>query len=359
MLKLIQGRVSFLLLVTAFVFQQVYAESYVPKSAQTVVATWTLPKPAKQPKVFIAQLLSDASLPGLASRYYGRADALLKPLLTKNPDDIELQFFFATVLQHYHQFEPAQQVLTSILKQQPRHVAAWLMKANIHMVQGDLENAKRACLSVLGHASLLVSTACVLEVNAEQGQVAQSYQQLQHVVSIAGDIPLEEDLWLRQILADLAQRLAQPKEAIAHLSGVELAQMPVSYLALWADIHLSEQQSDIVLSKLGPIVLASDSFDDALLLRLSLAEQAKVNHKNSAANVWQQRLKQRITIRLQRNDTAHAADIARYYLDISPNATQALHWAKINWQQAKLNADKVLLERATKALALAEVTNQI
>ncbi|TWX73545.1 hypothetical protein ESZ39_03490 [Colwellia sp. C1TZA3] len=323
-----------------------YSASYVPQSDQSIVASWTVPKPAEQPKVFIAQLISDASKPGLASRYYGRASALLKPLLLAAPNDLELQFYSATVLQHYHEFEQAQKLLSEILQLQPDHVAAWLMKANIHMVQGDLVAAKRACLQVLGQGSLLLSTACVLEVNAEQGQVAQSYQQLQRVVNMAGDIPREQHVWLKQILADLAQRQQLPEQAIQHLSGFPLAQAPVSYLALWADIHLAQQQANLVLDKLGPIVMASDSFDDALLLRLALAEQAINSVSKSAEKVWQQRLTQRIEIRLKRNDTAHAADIARYYLDIAPEPLKALHWAKINWQQAKLGPDKRLLERA-------------
>jgi len=340
-----------------------YSASYVPQSDQSIVASWTVPQPAEQPKVFIAQLISDASKPGLASRYYGRASALLKPLLLATPNDLELQFYSATVLQHYHEFYQAQQLLSQILEHQPDHVAAWLMKANIHMVQGDLVAAKRACLQMLGQGSLLLSTACVLEVNAEQGQVAQSYQQLKRVVNMAGNIPLEQHVWLKQILADLAQRQQLPEQAIQHLSDFPLAQAPVSYLALWADIHLEQQQGNIVLDKLGPIVLASDSFDDALLLRLALAEQAgnsasnlaSSSISNSASNLdkkmWQQRLSQRIEIRLQRNDTAHAADIARYYLDIAPNAIKALHWAKINWQQAKLGPDKRILKRAMAAQA--------
>ncbi len=323
----------------------VYGESYIPKSAHSVVAKWTVPKPAQQPKVFIAQLIKDASKPGLASRYYGRASALIKPLLAANPNDVELQFYSATVLQHYHQFTQAQQILSQILTKQPQHVAAWLMKANIHMVQGDLAAAKKACLRLLGQSSLLLSSACVHEVNAEHGQVVQSYQQLKNIIKLAGVIPKEQNVWLKQILADLAQRQKLSQQALEHLAGIPLSQAPVSYLVLWADIQLAQQQHQEILKKLAPIVLTSDSFDDALLLRLALAEQ----YSTPATTLWKQRLSQRIKIRLQRNDTAHAADIARYYLDIEPDASKALHWAEINWQQAKMTADKYLLERAKAA----------
>ena len=332
-----------------FITSPVFSESYIPKSEQSIVAKWTVPKPAKQPKVFIAQLIKDASKPGLASRYYGRASALIKPLLAASPNDVELQFYSATVLQHYHQFDQAQQLLTQILQQQPSHISAWLLKANIHMVQGDLAAARKACVQALGQGGLFVSTVCVLEVNAEQGQVEQSYQQLKHVVSVAGDIPHEENIWLKQILADLAQRQQLTQQANAHLAGYPLTEMPVSYLALWADIQLSEQQNNSVLNTLGPIVLNSDSFDDALLLRLALAEKNINLSGNSINTIWKNRLKQRIDIRLKRNDTAHAADIARYYLDIKPDQSKALYWAEINWQQAKLHTDKRILERAKTA----------
>lgn len=349
---------SLLVLIFITIVNPAYSASYVPQSDQSIVASWTVPQPAEQPKVFIAQLISDASKPGLASRYYGRANALLKPLLLAAPNDLELKFYSATVLQHYHEFEQAQQLLSQILQLQPDHVAAWLMKANIHLVQADLVAAKRACLQILGHGSLLLSTACVLEVNAEKGDVVESYQQLQRVVNMAGDIPREQHVWLKQILADLAQRQQLPEQALEHLSDFPLDQAPVSYLALWADIHLEQKQGNIVLEKLGPIVLVSDSFDDALLLRLALAEQAGNSVNNLDKQVWQQRLSQRIEIRLQRNDTAHAADIARYYLDIAPDPIKALHWAKINWQQAKLGPDKRILKRAMAAEAALKSSTQ-
>ncbi|MFQ3220936.1 MAG: hypothetical protein ACI96W_003318, partial [Paraglaciecola sp.] len=66
------------------------AQSYVPQSDQSIVTSWTVPPASQQTKVFIVQLLNDASLPGLASRYYGRASALLKPLLAADPDDQQL-----------------------------------------------------------------------------------------------------------------------------------------------------------------------------------------------------------------------------------------------------------------------------
>jgi tetratricopeptide (TPR) repeat protein len=353
----------YFLLLFMTIANPVYSNSYIPESAQSIVANWTVPTPAKQPKMFIAQLLHDASKPGLASRYYGRANALLKPLLLESPNDVELQFYLATILQHYHQFEQAQKLLSQIVKLQENNVSAWLMKANIHMVQGDLAEAKNACLKLLGKVSLVVSSICALEVNAEQGQIEQSYKQLKHIVNFAGDMPTAQKVWVKQILADLAQRQQLSKSAIEHLSNFPLKQAPVSYLVLWADIHLSQQQENIVLDNLAPIVLASDSFDDALLLRLALAEQI-VNAKSSLANkvlknVWKKRLSQRIEIRLQRNDTAHAADIARYYLDIQPNPLKALHWAKINWQQAKLDSDKHLLERAMTAQTVTEKIRQI
>ena len=110
-----------LLLVFTNLSSPAHSGSYVPKSNQSVVASWTVPKPAQQPRVFIAQLLKEASKPGLASRYYGRASALLKPLLLADPNDIELKFYSATVLQHYHKFNQAQVLLSQILQQQPQH----------------------------------------------------------------------------------------------------------------------------------------------------------------------------------------------------------------------------------------------
>jgi hypothetical protein len=77
-----------------------------------------------------------------------------------------------------------------------------------------------------------------------------------------------------------------------------------------------------------------------------LAEKQINLLENKRQTKWQQRMKQRVKLRELRQDKHHAADLARYYLDIDANGQKALYWAKINWQQAQEYKDLELLKRA-------------
>lgn len=332
-----------------FINTSLSGESYVPTSSDTVVSKWTVVTSSDSPKEKVASLLAQANMPGLASRSYGQASALTEQLLNASPKDRQLLFYKARIAQHYHRFDEAIMLLNDILRFEPNHASALLLKANTLLVQGNLTRAKRTCLQLLGVTELWISGACALEVNAQQGKASNSaevsYTQLQNLIqngSVGSHVEIEQQLWLSQILAELAVKQGLYGRALEHLSAFDLTQVPVSYLVLWADIQLASDSAQQVMSTLGPIVEQADSFDDALLLRLALAEQ----RISKPTRLWAQRLTQRINVRLQRQDTAHAADIARYYLDISPDRKKALFWAKMNWQHARLDADQRLLERA-------------
>nr|WP_205967665.1 hypothetical protein [Paraglaciecola sp. 20A4] len=332
-----------------FINTSLSAKSYVPTSLDTVVSKWTAVIQIDSPREKVASLLAQANMPGLASRSYGQASALTEQLLDTSPKDRQLLFYKARIAQHYHRFDKAIILLNDILRFEPNHASALLLKANILLVQGNLAQAKRTCLQLLGVTELWISGACALEVNAQEGKGSDnaevSYVHLQSLMqnrSSGSHVEIEQQLWLTQILAELAAKQGLYDIALKHLLAFDLTQVPVSYLVLWADIQLAKDSAHQVMKILGPIVEQADSFDDALLLRLALAEQ-QISKKT---HVWAQRLSQRISVRLQRQDTAHAADIARYYLDISPDRKKALFWAKINWQHARLDADKRLLERA-------------
>jgi hypothetical protein len=324
------------------------AKSYVPPSKDTVVVQWTVVAKSESPKERLALLLLKANLPGLASRYYGQASALTNSLLQTTPNDPQLLFYQARIAQHYHRFDQALLILERVLHHQEHYSSALLLKANILLVQGKLGPAKRTCLQLLGVTELWVSGACALEVNAHSGassNLAGSYEQLLNLAersSLYQHTNEQQQRWVAQILAELAAKQGLYHQALSHLSAFKLTDVPVSYLALWADVQLALKSPKQVLQLLGPIVERADTFDDALLLRLALSEH-QVDVQNTT---WTQRLTQRINIRLQRKDIAHAADIAQYFLDIKPDRKKALFWAKINWQHARLDSDQRLLERA-------------
>ena len=128
-----------------------------------------------------------------------------------------------------------------------------------------------------------------------------------------------------------------------HLKNFNLNNAPVSIL-LYGAIHNSPcNNMKKYHSVLTPIVKAHPIKDDALLLRLAIAEK-----ENSKRPYWQNVFAQRVVLRELRNDNLHAAELARYYLDVNIQPEKALHWARVNWQVAQQHGDRKLLDQATE-----------
>jgi hypothetical protein len=149
-------------------------------------------------------------------------------------------------------------------------------------------------------------------------------------------------IYVAEIQASIATFLEQYALADKILAPFINDNVPVSFWVLWADTKLAIGQAQTVLATLGPLVKHSSNQDDALLLRLAIAEKAL----DVYAPVWLALVQKRVELREARNDKEHAFDIALYYLNFTTNKELALKWAQINWQQAKLKEDAVLLASA-------------
>jgi tetratricopeptide (TPR) repeat protein len=327
------------------------AKPYTPKSDDEVVAKWKVLNDSPNVKfdqISLAQIsdfIEQGQYPGEADYRYGRAKAWLQAKLNNANSDQQTFYLYARVLQHQHQFDEAIIALQRSISLDPTAVNSWLLKANIHLVQGDIISARNACLALIGKADILLISACALEVAAQNGKLAESYQELSRLHTLYSPTNEQENQWIVQILADMALRQGEAEEALVHLQQIDLNIAPVSLLALWADVHMSLNKYDQVIDKIGSIVNLYPIKDDALLLRLAKAEK-----RLGTSVEWQKSFAQRVELREQRQDSLHASDLAQYYLYVDVQPKKALYWAKLNWQVAKQITDRTLLEQSRKLL---------
>lgn len=347
------------------------ATPYVPKTADEIVAQWpaldadALQK-AKSPLqtnkqgldnvqnsdavtlvALVNAYLVQAALPG-QSRLYGLAQAALKPEIEKsftanNPIDKNLWLAWAQVQQHQHNFVVAQQALEKVLQEDPTHINANLLAARIYVIQENPLAARSACLKLLGTADLFTVTACSLEANSylNPDDLGSSYEQLKQLINSQGLPSDERGTWVVQMLADMAMRNQDPSAAASWLEQ-RLQNASVNYLSQWADVQLALNKAPQVIQHLTQVISKAQEMDDALLLRLALAEK----QIHSTERLWQKQLTGRVLLREQRQDNLHANEMTVYYLDINPHPVKALYWAKINILSAKEAHDKALLARA-------------
>lgn len=337
------------------------AAPHTPQASDEVIAHWAAPtndalqsiKTASRLKpndpVIIVSLanayLVQASQPG-QSRFYGLAQAALKPLVENNTSDKNVWLAWAQVQQHQHNFVVAQAAIEKVLQQEPTNENANLLAARIYVIQEKPLVARNTCLKLLGSADLLTVTACSLEANSylHPDDLNNTYQQLADLINHQGLPNDARANWIIQLLADLAMR-NNDSEAAATWLAKRLDNASVNYLAQWADAQLALKNYQLVLSHITPIVTAAPEMDDALLLRLALAEK-KSDTKNSQ---WQTQLAERVKLREQRQDSLHSSELALYYLEINPNPQKALYWAKTNIENTREYNDKKLLARAEQA----------
>ncbi|GGY82773.1 hypothetical protein GCM10011613_29520 [Cellvibrio zantedeschiae] len=335
----------------------VNAAPYTPQSNDEIIARWPATANDKfqslkaashlqpdNPQTVTAlanAYLEQAAQPG-QSRFYGLAQAALKPLIEKNIPDKNVWLAWAQVQQHQHNFFIAQNAIAKVLEQDPTNINANLLAARIYVIQDKSAAARNACLKILGTADLLTVTACSLEANSylHPNDLKNTYQQLADMVKREGLPNDERANWIIQLLADLALRNQQPAVGEEWLE-IRLTNASVNYLAQWADVKLALHNPQAVLVRLAPIVKSAMEMDDALLLRLALAEK-----ELGLKPEWQTQLAERVSLREQRQDSLHASELAIYYLDLAPDAKKALFWAETNFANTREYNDKNLLARA-------------
>ena len=333
------------------------AEVYRPTDNQ-VVASWDTSQSLNNTRVSLQNVewhLQQSQYAGSSNLHLRQASIMLDSLLINQADKPEYWYYKARILEHQHQFTSALQALDNALELDESFVSAWLMKSNVLLLMGQNDSAKKTCLRLVGMANIDIALACSLQTAKGEEQVKIAYAKLQPIVKrIQHDIEniAASNLWLVQLAADMASQLSLTQQSAAWMNTYPLEKTPISYMSQWADTQLELGHYENVLDKLGDIVEQVGYQDDALLMRLAMAEIKIEQHSKRMDNIvkkWQIAAKNRVTLRLQRNDTYHAADLSRFYIYIEPNAEQALFWAKQNLTQSQSHEDYALL-KAAKAI---------
>lgn len=327
----------------------VAADSFSPTDPNMVVASWRASEERTENYEDISKedfrgkvikLLESAHEPGNSYKY-DLARSILKKHIAKSEDG-EILFMWAKVVQHAHDFDLAIRSLEEISTKSPYFSDAQRLKARLHMTKAEYSLARKTCMRLLGRSDLVTASVCMLETAEDKNTLERNYEKLQDIVDWS-DLDRESSAWVSMVLSDMAFRLRKYNER-EHWLDKSFDPANLSYLIAWADAKLSAKKYNIVLEELSGVADEINFIEDAILLRLAIAE--KNFHPNS--HLWRRKIRERIELRELRQDDVHAADIARYYLDLRPDETKAKYWAKINWRQSKESKDRHLLERASQ-----------
>ena len=278
-------------------------------------------------------------------RYLGYAQAALAPWWRQAAPPLPVRLLRATILQSTHHFDAALLDLDAVIAQEPANGQAWLTRATVLTVQGDYTKATADCARLSALTTQLVTVTCLANIASVTGRAASSERLLDMTLRRSAGAAPELESWALSLLAEMATRRGESTLAEARYKTA-LAQQPRdSYLlGAYADFLLDRQRPQDVVK-----LLKDQQRIDALLLRYALALQS-LPGQQTAFLAAKAELAARFNAAMQRGDTVHQREQARFTLFLQRDVPAALQLAQKNWAIQKEVPDmRILLEAALAA----------
>jgi tetratricopeptide (TPR) repeat protein len=275
------------------------------------------------------------------ARYFGRAEMVLQPWISKADVSGATLRVQADILQNRHDFGGAVRLLDEAIAREPRDAGARLMRASVKVVQGHSADARADCAAVLASGESAAGTVCFAQVLGTTGHLAQA-ETLLNTVLARGALPAAVRGWALWLRADLADRRGDARAAEGFLREA-MAATPTN---------------EGVRSALCDLLIARGALREALaVVDLSapstglLARRARAQQLlgDSGLNATRAQLNDLVTLASRRGEIPHLREEALFALDVDGDADRALQLAKQNFATQRETIDARLLVRAARA----------
>jgi predicted Zn-dependent protease len=276
-------------------------------------------------------------------RFLGQAQAALAPWWTGTDVPPAALLLRATLKQSQHDFDGALADLDRLLAANPAAAQARLTRATVLGVMGRYAEARRDCAHLAGRTSPLVYAGCDAMPASLSGDSDGAYAALVRALADPRE-PAGLREWGFTLAAELAARRGDAEAAERHFADARVLDPRDAYVkGAYADYLLDRDRPTDVLP-----LLRDDTRNDALLLRLALAEQRLPDQRASFA-AHREELAARFDAARRRGDSVHRREEARFRLAIENDAAAALALARYNWAVQREPADLRILIDAARA----------
>ena len=285
------------------------------------------------------------------ARYFGRAEMLLQPWVSKADASATTLRVQADILQNRHDFAGATRLLDAAIEREPRDPGARLMRASVKVVQGHAADARADCAAVLGSGATAAGTVCLAQVFSVTGKLDQAEVLLKTVLpreraSAQAQTPQTFSTqilgWAFWLQADCADRRGDFRAAEQSLRD-SLAATPTNE-------GVRAALSDLLIAR-GALREAIRVVDlpapsTGLLERRARAQQLLGDPGLSATRA---QIEDLLSLASRRGERPHLREEALLALDVDGNAERALELAKANFAVQRETIDARLLVRAARA----------
>lgn len=269
------------------------------------------------------------------------AKILLHPHLEK--DNLPEALTQAAIAQQYlHEFTAALHLLDRSLAVDPHDVEALFTRANIHLVRGELDQARADCRRLEGQSRFDLAILCDTTANALGSQAPAAYTRLASVLE-SGRMDPNLRGYAFSVLGEIAIFQNWPDRAAANfLRARQLDPDSLRSRMLEADVLLKTGAFDAALA-----ALEGAPASDAILLRRAIAY--KNLRQKKALVAASSELDRRFARNIRMNSGTHAREEARYFLEVAERPARALARAEENWKRQREFEDAWLLIEAANA----------
>ena len=189
----------------------------------------------------------------------------------------------------------------------------------------------------------IVVAGCAAAPASLSGRAAGAYEALQRSLATYGSNPGVRE-WALTLAGEIAARRGHYAAAEQHFQDALALDPRDAYLkGAYADFFLDRSRPREVLQ-----LLREDSKNDALLLRLALAERQLPDQRDSYVS-HRHDLAARFDAARRRGDSLHRREEARFRLTIENDADTALALARENWSVQREPTDLRILIDAARA----------
>lgn len=296
--------------------------------------------PARLERLINAELAAGRRLSD--PRYFGQAEALLTTWRgdVARPQTAGLAIAWADIQQHRHDYVAARMTLDQLLNTNHGNAQARLMRAQLGLAEGRLDEARRDCAALAREGA--IGIGCLAQVLGMNGSLDRGMALMDQAIASAGHDGATLS-WMLTARADMAARAGDLRSR-SWLERAHAADPDDQYARLaLADALIDAGSYDTARS----LVLGGPR-SDAALLRLAIIGQREGTENGAALAIAE--LKARHAEAQARGEQVHLRDLARFRLAALHDAPGALAAARSNFHAQRETWDvRILLEAARAA----------
>lgn len=249
----------------------------------------------------------------------------------------------AVALQARHEFSGALKLTADMLAARPDDDQAWLLRASLYLVRGEIDEAAGSCRE-LRHSSPLVVVTCHANVARAAGDAMPIRHKLDGLIDLSDAERIEPQVlaWSLSVAGDLAVAAGESQRAAQYfrrsLDRFDNPQVRASLI----DVLIEENQ----LTEARRVL-------DAGATSLTLHVQELIIRKRQGDDIARDaaRLVRRFRHWMEHGDYEHAREMARFHLDVTGDVDLAHALATINASLQHEPEDRLLVQRAARAVA--------